>query len=493
MNKSTLLHPIGSVLLSGIPPRRLPAFLSIGAVGWKETRKPTVDFCRPICYTDERSLAFVSDQKSIPQPWQRNRKEETGVKRKTHRLLALALAAVLLLGAFPTSNAVPDVIFTAINDTFLRNLAPNTMPMQIDGLVYVPYSTFLIAPSPGLSSTYNAANNQLVLYNINRILTFDMANAITYDEQGTVYGANAVRRNGTYYVPARVVCDAFGFYFSFVPGNLLGPIVRINTDDNMVSDDYLVSRSFTVMRSIYDQYQREYGGETEEPDPDNETNGNSSTPPPSTNENPNASGEPVEEDPEAKPVVYLAFEGDLNDSTGQILDILQESGYQATFFVTGRLHAGNVEYLARAAAAGHTIGNNLDGYAGVGAGFQDLAQEAAATTEAVQAVIKTRPRLLMVPGGSASLTQEEVDALVESGYRLWDGSFETQAQTAGAIYSACLSHLEGASGHVVLNLRSSPENAEALSSLVDYFRSNGYEVRPITDVVASINQILDKR
>ena len=115
------------------------------------------------------------------------------------------------------------------------------------------------------------------------------------------------------------------------------------------------------------------------------------------------------------------------------------------------------------------------------------------TTEAVQAVIKTRPRLLMVPGGSASLTQEEVDALVEGGYRLWDGSFETQAQTAGAIYSACLSHLEGASGHVVLNLRSSPENAEALSSLVDYFRSNGYEVRPITDVVASINQILDKR
>lgn len=415
------------------------------------------------------------------------------MKRKTHRLLALALAAVLLLGAFPTSNAVPDVIFTAINDTFLRNLAPNTMPMQIDGLVYVPYSTFLIAPSPGLSSTYNAANNQLVLYNINRILTFDMANAITYDEQGTVYGANAVRRNGTYYVPARVVCDAFGFYFSFVPGNLLGPIVRINTDDNMVSDDYLVSRSFTVMRSIYDQYQRDYGGETEEPDPDNETNGNSSTPPPSTNENPNASGEPVEEDPEAKPVVYLAFEGDLNDSTGQILDILQESGYQATFFVTGRLHAGNVEYLARAAAAGHTIGNNLDGYPGVGAGFQDLAQEAAATTEAVQAVIKTRPRLLMVPGGSASLTQEEVDALVEGGYRLWDGSFETQAQTAGAIYSACLSHLEGASGHVVLNLRSSPENAEALSSLVDYFRSNGYEVRPITDVVASINQILDKR
>ena len=279
----------------------------------------------------------------------------------------------------------------------------------------------------------------------------------------------------------------------WVSRKVTGPIVRINTDDNMVSDDYLVSRSFTVMRSIYDQYQRDYGGETEEPDPDNETNGNSSTPPPSTNENPNASGEPVEEDPEAKPVVYLAFEGDLNDSTGQILDILQESGYQATFFVTGRLHAGNVEYLARAAAAGHTIGNNLDGYAGVGAGFQDLAQEAAATTEAVQAVIKTRPRLLMVPGGSASLTQEEVDALVESGYRLWDGSFETQAQTAGAIYSACLSHLEGASGHVVLNLRSSPENAEALSSLVDYFRSNGYEVRPITDVVASINQILDKR
>lgn len=406
------------------------------------------------------------------------------------RVAALLLAAVLFLGALPSSyGAAPSVIFTAINDNFLRNLTPSTMPVRISGMPYVPLSTFTTKPYPGLSSAYNSSNNQLVLYNSSNILTFDMANAVAYDVPGNRYDAVSMRMNGTYYVPARVVCDAFGFHYSFVPGNLLGPIIRINTDEDMVSDDYLVSKSFSVMRSIYNQYQREYGGEPEQPE---NPSGNGQDPPVTGSDPEIPADEPEEPDDPGKTVVYLAFEGDLNDSTGQILDILDANHYTAAFFVTGRIRDDNVEYLMRAAASGHTVGNNLDGEAGLGSTFASFAEEAQVTSHALSAVTKQRPRVLMVPGGSDKLTQDQANELSQSGYRLWDGTGETRASwdSSSAIYSACVSLLRRAQtkqSNVVLTLRSNEASVEALSSLVPYFQANNCELHAINEAATPIN------
>ncbi len=412
------------------------------------------------------------------------------MRKKARQFAALLLAAVLFLGVLPSSySAAPSVIFTAVNDNFLRNLTPSSMPVKIGGLPYVPYSTFTTKPYPGLISVYNSNNNQLVLYNSNNTLTFDMANAMTYDIQ-TQYDAVAVRMNGTYYVPAGLVCQAFGFYYSFVPGNLLGPIIRINTEEDTVSDDYLVSKSFSVMRTIYNQYQREYGGEAEVPNPpatgDDPTTAN---PDPST-----PGADPEQPDEPGKTVVYLAFDGDLNDTTGQILDILDANHYTATFFVTGRIREDNVEYLLRAAASGHTIGNNLDGEPGLGPPFADYTEEAAVTTDAVSALTKLRPRVLMVPGGSDQLTQREADSLYDAGYRLWDGTGETRAAwdtaTPSSIYAACTALLREAQAkksNVVLTLRSNEASAQALTSLASYFQANNCEIHAINEAATPIN------
>ena len=257
-------------------------------------------------------------------------------KRLFLRIAALLPVLALLFNGPSPSSAAPDVIFTAVNDTFLRGLSPSTMPTVIGGQAYVPYATFTAAPNPGLIGKYDGVNNQLVLYNINRILTFDMANAITRDEQGTVYSAGAVRRNGTYYVPARVVCEAFGFRYSFVPGNLLGPIVRINTDGSGLSDDYLVSRGFSVMRTIYDQYQRDYGAPLEEPEP-------SDAPEPEPEAPQTQPEQPDPDEALAGKVVYLAIVGDVNEYTAQILDLLEDNRYSAAFFVTPRAQGENAD------------------------------------------------------------------------------------------------------------------------------------------------------
>lgn len=414
---------------------------------------------------------------------------KTPKKRLLLRLTALLPVLALLFCCPSPSSAAPDVIFTAINDTFLRGLSPATMPTVVSGQAYVPYTTFTAAPNPGLIGKYDGVNNQLVLYNINRILTFDMANAITRDEQGTVYGAGAIRRNGTYYVPARVVCEAFGFRYSFIPGNLLGPIVRINTDGSGLSDDYLVSRGFSVMRTIYDQYQRDYGSPAEpEPQP-----GGNPEPEPGDSPEPEQPEQP-EQDPLAGKVVYLAIVGDVNEYTAQILDILDANQYPAAFFVTPRAQGANADYLLRAAASGHVIGVNLYGE---GTGFdstQQLLCQAQDTQQVIRAVTKGRARALMVPGGSASLTQQQRDALIQAGYRLWDGSGETDLWApAGEIYNSCVSQMRRTPGNVVLCLGNNPASAQALSSLAPFFRSHQIEIRPLTETATPVNQTQEMR
>ena len=368
-------------------------------------------------------------------------------KRLFLRIAALLPVLALLFNGPSPSSAAPDVIFTAVNDTFLRGLSPSTMPTVIGGQAYVPYATFTAAPNPGLIGKYDGVNNQLVLYNINRILTFDMANAITRDEQGTVYSAGAVRRNGTYYVPARVVCEAFGFRYSFVPGNLLGPIVRINTAPEPEPEAPQT--------------------QPEQPDPDEALTGK---------------------------VVYLAIVGDVNEYTAQILDLLEDNRYSAAFFVTPRAQGENADYLLRAAASGHVIGVNLYGEGSSFDSTQQLLAQAQDTQQVIRAVTKTRARALMVPGGSASLTQEQRDALIQAGYRLWDGSGQTDLwASANDIYSSSLSQLRRAPGNAVLCLGNNPASVQALSSLAAFFRSHGIEVRPLSETATPVNQIQEMR
>lgn len=405
------------------------------------------------------------------------------------RLTALLPVLALFLCCPSPSSAAPDVIFTAINDTFLRGLSPSTMPTVVSGQAYVPYTTFTAAPNPGLIGKYDGVNNQLVLYNINRILTFDMANAITRDEQGTVYSAGAIRHNGTYYVPARVVCEAFGFRYSFIPGNLLGPIVRINTDGSGLSDDYLVSRGFSVMRTIHDQYQRDYGSPAADPEP--QPGGN--PPEPEQPQQPERPEDP-EEDPLAGKVVYLAIVGDLNEYTSQMLDTLAANRYPAAFFVTPRAQGENADYLLRAAASGHVIGVNLYGEGTVFESTEQLLRQAQDTQQVIRAVTKSRARALMVPGGSASLTQQQRDALIQAGYRLWDGSGNTDLwASANDIYSSCITQLRQTPGNVVLCLGNNPASVQALASLAPFFRSHDIEIRPLTETATPVNQVQEMR
>lgn len=369
-------------------------------------------------------------------------------------------------------TAAPNLIFTAINDVFVRSVSPTNIPVRIDGSMYVPVNFF--AGSPGLKNIYNAQYNQLVVFNSSHIMTFDITNSVVYNEQGTVYSGNAVKMNGTYYVPAKSVCDCFGFGYSYISKGLLGPILRINSDDNTVSDDVLVEKGFSAMRDIYKEY--------------NSTYGTAQVPPVITNptEPQNPGAETTKPNvQETQKVVYLAFEGAMGDATGLILNTLSSRNYTATFFAAV---GSGPEYLLRAAACGHTIGNNLGGSGSLGA-------QAVQSSDMIKAVTKTKPRVMMLPGGSDSLSQATIDEMIGEGYRLWDSStdFKTSSGSASAIYSATTRYLSRTTKNVVLCLKNDEASAAALESLTTYFAAHNYEIRPITETNTPINAILDMR
>lgn len=396
------------------------------------------------------------------------------MKKFIKKTISLFMALCLFASMLP-AVAAANITFTAVNDVFARGVSPSNMPTRVGGVMYVSYNIF--RGTPGLKAVYNSKTDQLVLYNSSHILTFDMASGVAYDEQGTAYGSNAVKMNSTYYVPAKIVCDCFGFEYSYISKGVLGPIVRINSDQNTVSDDVLVERGFTAMRGIYNEFQASYGVEVTPPvSPE--------TPTAPTKPDTNGTSQPPTTPAELpKKVVYLAFEGTMNGDTGTILDILSARNYTATFFAS---ISSQPDYILRAAACGHTIGNNLGGNG-------PLAQQAELTSKKINSITKTKPRVLMIPGGSKAAGQQNVDSLIDSGYRIWDSSSNISEGSANAIYNAAVKQLSRANKSVVLCLDNSAASAAALSSLCTYFAAQNYEVRPITEINTPINEIMELR
>ncbi len=408
------------------------------------------------------------------------------------KCLALVTALLMISLMIVPSVSARALTFIAVNNNFSRNLSPTTIPVRINGNIYVPYSMFRNVGN--LKTIYNSRYDQVIIYNSNHILTFDITNQLTYDELGSVYSINAIRYNSTVYVPAYIVCECFSYNYSYITSSGLGPVLRIVTDDSSLSDDALLERELTTMRNIYNDYQALYGDKK----PSNP--GTSSQPVSPTTPSTNPSADPGDDVPsgtdepaQASKAVYLAFEGPLSASTASILDQLARQGFHATFFVPSGITAETAPYLARAAAEGHTIGNQLNGAANPKDSLDQLLEQAADMNAQLRRLVKQRTRLMMIPGGSSHLEKEKTDGLLAAGYRLWDPTVDLRLNSSSAIASAALRQLRSTSQNVVLCMRNDASAAQALPKILAYLSAENYDVRSITELNTPINQLREVR
>ena len=192
-------------------------------------------------------------------------------------------------------------------------------------------------------------------------------------------------------------------------------------------------------------------------------------------------------------IIYLTFDDGPSFVTERILNILDEEGVKATFFVCGAN-----EYTRRAYNSGHTIAlhSNTHNYSYIYASSSNFFSDLTAISDKVYNVTGYRSNIIRFPGGSSNTISKRYSIgimsyltteVVNRGYTYFDWNVDSNdaggdTYNSNKIYSNVVNHLSHNKTNVVLMHDSGghASTAEALRSIIQYGKNNGYEFRAIT-------------
>jgi hypothetical protein len=261
------------------------------------------------------------------------------------RILAVALAAVLLIAAIPRTRAAGIYCFTAVNDTLLP-FREYTMPSYFGSTLYVPYSVFSYAD---VSGAYYSSDGRLTLYTDygQRRIDFNIALGTAHDQDNTLLPkVNARSLNGTAYVPLEYVVTYFNLSFVRII-NDPASVIRIKSSAARFNDDTFMTLYKDEMRSQYD----DFFGNTATPTP------TPSVPlPPTAPPSPGTSPTPAPPPTYESVTLYLSFYGIGEGGLDDILEVLSDFGIKACFFVTAEDILSSPDALRAICGSGHKIG-----------------------------------------------------------------------------------------------------------------------------------------
>ncbi len=191
--------------------------------------------------------------------------------------------------------------------------------------------------------------------------------------------------------------------------------------------------------------------------------------------------------------IYLTFDdGPRSGTTDVILDILKAEGVKATFFVTNH---GPDELIKREAAEGHTVAlhtashNYGTVYASVASYFEDLQ----AVHDRVERLTGQDPRIIRFPGGSSNTISRKytkgimsmlTGEVLKRGYQYYDWNISS-GDAAGlkdsqSIYQNVIKQLSKDRINMILMHDVKPYTRDALASIIQYGKANGYHFEAIT-------------
>lgn len=194
---------------------------------------------------------------------------------------------------------------------------------------------------------------------------------------------------------------------------------------------------------------------------------------------------------ENKKVVYLTFDdGPANIVTNKILDTLKEKDIKATFFVIGDKISGREEILKRIYDEGHTIGLHTytHKFKKIYRSEESFIEEMDLARKEVKRVLNIEATAIRFPAGSKPhLNDSLLEKLHAQGYKIYDWN---ASLSDGLNYNTPPDKLYreatkvvGKSTNVVLLLHCDQPNVNtctALPKIIDYYKEQGYEFKPIT-------------
>ena len=202
----------------------------------------------------------------------------------------------------------------------------------------------------------------------------------------------------------------------------------------------------------------------------------------------------VEPLPDGK-YAYLTFDDGPSANTIQILDILDNYGVKATFFVNG--HTGEVmeERYKAIVDRGHAIALHTysHDYNNVYGGLDKFEQEIVSLRNYIKEVTGVDTTLFRFPGGSSNSRTDDIKPYIQwlndNGYSYWDwncssGDATGTKPSAEQIVANCLVQADaGYKNLVILMHDTKPKDTtvEALPALIEALQARGYEIIAIDE------------
>ena len=182
--------------------------------------------------------------------------------------------------------------------------------------------------------------------------------------------------------------------------------------------------------------------------------------------------------------IFLTFdEGYENGYTSVILDVLYEKSVPAAFFVTGQYVKQNPDMIKRMEKDGHIIGNHTLNHPSLPSVKDEelLEKELFELDRLVYDVCGVKPRYLRAPKGEYS--ERTLKITDDMGYTnvFWSDAYVdwNNNVTEKQAHDMVVKHFHN--GEVLLLHAVSKGNADALESIIDTARKNGYTFKSLDE------------
>ena len=182
-------------------------------------------------------------------------------------------------------------------------------------------------------------------------------------------------------------------------------------------------------------------------------------------------------------VVYLTIDDGPSEYTDEIIKILNKNNVKATFFMINGNMQAYPEQVKNIVKNGNTAG-----FHSVTHDIHKLyvsktsAKEEFDTNQATfKKITGQTSKVIRLPFGSKPYTpRASYNALVDSGYKLWDWTLDTEdwRSTSSQIMENVKKYSSG-SDNVVLLMHERKQTVATLDEMIKYLKSEGFEILPI--------------
>ncbi len=336
---------------------------------------------------------------------------------------------------------------------------------KVKSIYYIPAAIF--AQLDGFEVSINSKQKTFIIeYNDGeRFLSFDMASGFALNQDNDQMYIPTYEFSGERYVPAQDICKRFGLKFEKLISPVTGEIAL------RISDASAEMLFIELIRSKYTGF---YVPQTTQ----------KVTEPPITETQPietvtSAVTRPIDTDEERPTlgdrVIYITIEDSPGEHTEELLELLDEYGYKATFFVTGSGALENPRLLTSIVGSGHAIAlHTMEHDASQLKTAEDIISDIEAENELLAGYTKRKSTIWRAPEGSKKLSflDRECELTINhAGYTIWDWNVEAAGKNAEAAAEKAIDGI-WKNETAVIRIIENEASVEILKTILEFIAEN---------------------